>query len=86
MGDSGEAKIVPDRRTFSGNNGCRLANTETLSTTNAESANMCVETEWKIWEARTCSEIGEYSLETTDIDVGTPKRSTEPTQGVPTCA
>ena len=43
---------------------------------------MCVAPEWKIWEGRIFSEIGEYSLETTDIDVGTPKRSTEPTQRV----
>ena len=57
-----------------------------LSPTNLESANICVAPEWMITEGRISSEMGEYSLETTDIDVGTPKRSAQPTQGVPTCA
>ena len=46
---------------------------------------MFVAPDWKIWEGRIVSEIGEYYLETTDIDVGTPKRSAQQTQGVLTC-
>ena len=86
MEDFGEANSVPDERTFSGNNGYRRGNAATLSPTNPGSANMGVAPEWKVSEGRIFSEIGEYSLETTDIDVGTPKRSAQPTRGGPTCA
>ena len=86
MEELGGANIFLYRRILPANDGYRRGKAETLNATNPWGANMCVAPEWKIWEGRVFSEIGEYYPGTTDIDVGRPKLSTQPTQGVPTCA